>query len=78
MKLYFIQAEDAESREAVFVGTQAELTKARAAYRRAGYAAKDISALEINVPTDKPGLLAFLNDLRGVVTYALAEETQLK
>lgn len=48
---------------AKYVGSQAEAAAARKAFTDAGVKRKDIASLEVNVPTDKEGLMAFLNGL---------------
>jgi hypothetical protein len=45
-----------------YVGSQADAAAARKVFIEAGAKRKDIESVEVNVPTDKEGLIAFLND----------------
>ena len=46
-----------------YVGTQAEAAATRKAYMALGATRKDIESVEVDVPTDKAGLMAFLNGM---------------
>ena len=46
-----------------FVGSQAEAAAARKVFTDSGAKRKDIESVEVDVPTNKEGLLAFLNGL---------------
>lgn len=62
MKLYFTSGVAVESnggRQVLWSGTQADSAKDRKTIRGSG--AKDVETVEVAVPTDKGGLLAFLN-----------------
>lgn len=47
--------------ETLWVGTKAEGTAARKALYEKGFRRKDVVEAEVDVPTNKEGLLAFLN-----------------
>ena len=47
----------------LFVGTQAEAASARVKFMAQGATRKEIESVEVDVPTDKAGLMAFLNEL---------------
>lgn len=47
--------------ETVWAGSQAEASKQRSTWTAAGIKRVDITTDEVDVPTDKKGLLAFLN-----------------
>lgn len=65
MKLYLIEAvtDDGQDTLSKYVGSQA----AAAAYRKElgdnGFKRKNITTNEIELPTNKEGLIAYLNDL---------------
>lgn len=69
MRLYKISAaiESKDLSDAVlrirYVGSQSEAVAARKALLELGAKRKDIDSLEVDVPTDKAGLMAFLNQL---------------
>ena len=49
----------AHTRKAQWTGSQAEASKSRAAMKKDGL--KEITTADVDVPTDKAGLLAWLN-----------------
>lgn len=69
MRLYKITAiiatvDNASSAAHVkYVGSQADAASARKEFLDLGATRKDTETLEVDVPTDKAGLLAFLNGL---------------
>ena len=80
MKLYLITAEvdvdvDGDTLEASeFVGSQAEAATVRARMNKDGIPRKDITTTAVDVPTDKEGLLRFLNLMATSPTVAAAAE----
>jgi len=65
MKLYRITSVCAGIVEIKFVGSLSEGVVARRELAENGVKRADIKQEEVNVPTDKIGLLAFLNDYAG-------------
>ena len=71
MKLYKITAPAADdSNKIAFAGTQADARKVRIAFEAPFKELKpkerpDVAVEEVDVPTDKAGLLAYLNGLVG-------------
>ena len=71
MKLYKITAPAADDTNKVaFAGTQADARKVRIAFEAPFKSLKpkerpDVAVEEVDVPTDKAGLLAYLNHLVG-------------
>lgn len=57
-----------------FVGSQAEAATLRASHVKSGVARKDITTIAVDVPTDKEGLLRFLNLMATSPTVAAATE----
>lgn len=57
-----------------FVGSQAEAAAVRARMVKEGAARKEITTISVNVPTDKEGLLRFLNLMATSPTVAAAAE----
>lgn len=57
---------DVKTTTVTWNGSQAEASMLRAAAVRDGARRKDVDTVPVDVPTDKAGLLAFLN-ARGVV-----------
>lgn len=57
-----------------FVGSQAEAATLRASHVKGGVARKDITTIAVDVPTDKEGLLRFLNLMATSPTVAAAAE----
>lgn len=47
----------------IFVGAKAEGVAERKTLAEMGFVRKEISEIEVDVPTDKQGLLTFLNSL---------------
>ena len=69
MKLYLVTAEVDVSedgtkfaRRAIWSGSQAEAASARKELTARGAQRKDVKTYAVDVPTDKNGLLQFLND----------------
>ena len=63
MKLYRITAtRDAEVKEVVWTGSQTESAKTRKELMGKEFKRAEIDTQEIDVPTNKDGLLAFLNE----------------
>jgi hypothetical protein len=50
--------------ETHWVGSQADAAAKRKALLAEGWTRREIETLDVNVPTDKGGLLAFLNEQR--------------
>ena len=57
-----------------FVSSQAEAATVRARHVKEGTPRKDITTVAVNVPTDKEGLLRFLNLMATSPTVAAAAE----
>lgn len=85
MKLYFItglvnapEEGDGMVTESHWVASKAEAATTRAEMVRMGGTRKGISTTEIDVPTNKEGLLRFLNLLTVSPTVAVAAEKLLQ
>lgn len=65
-------AEGETVQEAVFCGSQAEATKQRVEWVSSGTKRKETTTTAINVPTDKDGLIGFLNLVAKSPTVAAA------
>jgi hypothetical protein len=65
MKLYRIQAVSAEGADcpATWVGSQSDAGKARKAFVEDGFKRAEITTEDVDVPTNKEGLINFLNSL---------------
>lgn len=76
MNLYLVSTTpDADGAPAaVFVGSQAEAASTRQKLVSDGIARKFIKTSPVNVPTDKEGLLRFLNGMAQSPTVAVAIE----
>lgn len=79
MNLYLVTSKtkvdvDEDFEVSEFVGSQAEAATVRARMVKEGAARKDITTLAVNVPTDKEGLLRFLNLMAASPTVAAAAE----
>ena len=82
MKLYLITAEVDVSEDdfgdtlevSEFVGSQAEAATVRARLVKEGTPRKNITTTAVDVPTDKEGLLRFLNLMATSPTVAVAAE----
>ena len=65
MKLYKIiadtRANGGDTLNIFYVGTQADAASKRKDLTAEGFARKEITTEDVDVPTDKAGLLAFLN-----------------
>lgn len=61
MKLYKITADDGDKTVSKYVGTQAEAVAQRKKLKEDGFAQKHITSDDVEVPTDKAGLIAWLN-----------------
>lgn len=63
MKLYLITAVTGDKADIVsqYAGSQADAGKLRKALGEQGFKRADITTTEVDVPTGKAGLLAFLN-----------------
>lgn len=66
MKLYRTITSTADPKEA-WAGSQAEAASQRKAFNQSGVRRDDIVTVEVDVPTDKKGLLEFLNKRGGNV-----------
>ena len=65
MKLYRIVAtQNKEVKEAIWAGSQAEAAKARKELVTKGFKRAEVETDEVEVPTKKDELIAFLNDRR--------------
>ena len=62
MKLYRVSA-NADVQKIVWVGTQSDAAKARKEFVSDGFKRAELSTEEVDVPTNKEGLLEFLNKL---------------
>ena len=64
MKLYKITATNQDTStdsKIVWVGSQADAVQARKTFAAEGFSRKEVDTVEVNIPTDKTGLLAYLN-----------------
>lgn len=61
MRFYLITAKSKDTEKAQFVATQSEAASTRKALVSDGFKRADVTTAEVDVPTDKVGLLAFLN-----------------
>ena len=64
MKLYRVSA-NADVQKIVWVGTQSDAAKARKEFVADGFKRAELSTEEVDVPTNKEGLIAFLNGMEG-------------
>ena len=64
MKLYRVIA-STDIQKVIWVGTQSDAGKARKELVAEGFKRAEIQTEEVDVPTNKEGLLAFLNALEG-------------
>lgn len=62
MKLYKLTLRNDEKSRVKWVGTQADAANTRKTWVTAGAKRNDIDTEEVDVPTDKQGLLKFLNE----------------
>ena len=63
MKLYRITAtQDGEVKEVIWTGSQTESAKTRKELNAKGFKRAEIDTEEVDVPTNKDGLLTFLNE----------------
>lgn len=62
MKLYRVSA-NADVQKVVWVGTQSDAAKIRKELVSDGFKRAELSTEEVDVPTNKEGLLEFLNKL---------------
>ena len=62
MKLYRVSA-NADVQKVVWVGTQSDAAKTRKEFVADGFKRAELSTEEVDVPTNKEGLLEFLNKL---------------
>ncbi len=79
MNLYLVTAKidvyaDGPHEASEFVGSQAEAGTVRARMVKEGTPRKNITTTAVNVPTDKEGLLRFLNLMATSPTVAAATE----
>lgn len=61
MKLYKITADDGDKTVSKYVGTQADSVAQRKKLKEDGFAQKHITSDDVEVPTDKAGLIDWLN-----------------
>ena len=62
MRLYQVTARaDGAPARTAWVGSESDAARTRAALTADGFHRKDVSTLFVDVPTDKVGLIAFLN-----------------
>ena len=62
MKLYKIVATGDDNTRTVWTGSMADAGSTRAALVKDGFQRKAIETFDVDVPTDKSGLLNWLND----------------
>lgn len=65
MRLYKIECQTEEAPMTQFVGTKSEGVDARKKLYADGFTRKEVVETEVDVPTDKAGLIAFLNKMTG-------------
>lgn len=81
MKTYLVYTNTADSEleaSAKFVGTQADAAAERKRLGAVGWHRKEITTAEIDVPTDKSGMLSFLNTLLAGPSVVAALESLIK
>lgn len=81
MKTYLVYTNTADSElesSAKFVGTQADAATERKQLVISGWPRKKITTAEIDVPTDKSGMLSFLNTLLAGPSVVAALESLIK
>lgn len=61
MRLYLVHVTKPDVKKFAWVGSQAEAAAARASFTSDGHKRADIETKEVDVPTDKKGLIEFLN-----------------
>lgn len=61
MKLYKTIADNGSDRLTLWAGTQADAASARKTFVQSGYKRAEVETVEVDVPTNKAGLLDFLN-----------------
>ncbi len=69
-----VEAEAGTEELSSFVGSQAEAATVRAKHSKDGIPRKNITTTAVDVPTDKEGLLRFLNLMATSPTVAAAAE----
>jgi hypothetical protein len=74
MKLYLITAKNATNEAAKWAGSQAEAASVRKEFISEGYKRVEMDTLDVDVPTNKEGLLGFLNVLAVNPSLAAASE----
>lgn len=77
MKLYLITAKNSTSEAAKWAGSQAEAASTRKELISEGYKRVEMDTHDIDVPTNKDGLLRFLNLLATSPSLAAASEKLL-
>ena len=81
MKAYLVYTDATNSElqaSAKFVGTQADAVVERKHLLAAGWRRKEITTIEVEVPTDKAGLISFLNVLLSGPNVVAALESLTK
>lgn len=69
MRLYltsYIDEQNDNAHQGVYHGTQSDASKSRVALKKEGM--RNIETKDVDVPTDKAGLMAYLNKLVGQTT----------
>lgn len=74
MRFYLIHAKNPGAEKSVFVVSQADAAGARKELVDEGFKRTDITTTEVDVPTDKAGLLNFLNLMATSPSVAVASE----
>lgn len=74
MRFYLIHAKNSDAEKSVFVVSQADAASARKELVGEGFKRADVTTTEVDVPTDKAGLLNFLNLMATSPSVAVASE----
>lgn len=74
MRFYLIHAKNSDAEKSVFVVSQADAASTRKGLVDEGFKRADIATVEVDVPTDKAGLLNFLNLMATSPSVAVASE----
>jgi hypothetical protein len=74
MRFHLITAKNADTEQSIFVGSQADAASKRKELVAEGFKRAEITTVEVDVPTDKAGLLDFLNLMAISPTVAAASK----
>ena len=74
MRFDLIHAKNSDTEKSVYVVSQADAASTRKRLVDEGFRRADITTTEVDVPTDKTGLLSFLNLMATSPSIAVASE----